>query len=109
MRPTKPLSEAFRHEPHHKHLWQDQGKCVLCNEKPRDLICGRCEEPFCAACLKLHKSAHLREEYIERVARGLVQHGVTREEWAEAMALRATWEAEDAGKTAASEAIGEAE
>lgn len=90
----KPLSEAFHKETHHEHIRKNQGKCVAGCGKPRDLICDRCDEPFCARCLKTHASVHLREKYIEKIARGEVQHGVPAEEWAEAMALRAKWEAE---------------
>lgn len=91
----RPLSDAFRNEPQHRKIWREQGNCVLCNQRPRDLLCGRCSEPFCAACLKIHEKSHLREKYIEKIARGGVQHGVPADEWAEAMALRAKWEAEE--------------
>lgn len=98
-RPPKakaPISSVWKGETQHRHIWQSHGNCTSGCGRARDLICRHCGEAFCAKCLKDHDPIHLREKHIERVARGVVQAGVPAEEWAEAMALRATWEAEGA-------------
>lgn len=94
-RAPMPLSSVWGKEPHHRQIWKAQGNCVICQERPRDIICSRCSEPICGRCAKSHEAAHLREKYIEKIARGEVQHGVPPDEWAEAMSLRAKWEAEE--------------
>jgi hypothetical protein len=81
---------VWRAEPRHKGIWKSAGPCVRCMAKPRESMCQRCGEPMCAACLKTHGKDHVRDLYIERLANGTASNG-TREEEAEAAALRTKW------------------
>jgi hypothetical protein len=50
-----PIPASIWHsETHHRKIWQGQGPCVRCGFRPREILCGRCMDPFCAVCLIEH-------------------------------------------------------